>query len=164
MSHNKVMASLEQSPLPGLLNQLGTAIASAQRELDLNSINMAMQLGDAEGHGVDVGNGEKQSLISLGFAPVFYHFTEATIDLKVSLSSSTTTEASFGTSVMAGGTAYFVMFAATVSASFSSKYSFSSEASSSITARISSIPPPNAFQNWLASRQPTSTNNNDTNE
>lgn len=161
MSHNKVMASLEQSPLPSLLNQLGAAIASAQRELDINSINMAMQLGDAEGHGVDVGNGEKQSLISLGFAPVFYHFSEATIDIKVSLSTSTSTESKFGTSVMAGGTAYFVMFAATVSASFSSKYSFSSEASSSIKARIASIPPPNAFQNWLASRDATK-NNTDT--
>lgn len=162
MSHNKVMASLEQSPLPSLLNQLGSAIASAQRELDINSINMAMQLGDAEGHGVDVGEGEKQSLISLGFAPVFYHFSEATIDIKVSLSTSTSTESKFGTSVMAGGMAYFVMFAATVSASFSSKYSFSSEASSSIKARIASIPPPNAFQNWLASREATKPTNNDT--
>lgn len=162
MSHSKVMASLEQSPLPSLLNQLGSAIASAQRELDINSINMAMQLGDAEGHGVDVGEGEKQSLISLGFAPVFYHFSEATIDIKVSLSTSTSTESKFGTSVMAGGTAYFVMFAATVSASFSSKYSFSSEASSSIKARIASIPPPNAFQNWLASREATKPKNTDT--
>ncbi|MDO6564485.1 hypothetical protein Q4488_13930 [Amphritea sp. 1_MG-2023] len=156
MSHSKVMASLEKSPLPGLLTQLGTAIASAQRALDDNSIQMAMQLGDAEEHGVDVGDGEKVSLISLGFAPVFYHFNEATIDIRVSLSTSTTTETKFGTSATVGGAVYFVMFAATVSAEFSNKYSFSSEASSSITARISSIPPPNAFQNWIASRQQAS--------
>ena len=112
-----------------------------------------MQLGDAEEHGVDIGDGEKVSLISLGFAPVFYHFNEATIDIRVSLSTSTSTETKFGTSATVGGAYYFVMFAATVSAEFSNKYSFSSEASSSITARISSIPPPNAFQNWIASRQ-----------
>lgn len=152
MSNSRVMASIEQSPLPGLLNQLGSAIASAQRELDMNSIRMAMQLGDAENHGVDVDNAKK-SLIELGFAPVFYHFSEATIDIRVSLSSSTTTEVGTSMSAMVGGTAYFVMFAATVSASFSAKYSFKSEASSSIVARIASIPPPNAFQNWLASRQ-----------
>ncbi len=152
MSHAKVMASLEQSPLPGLLNQLGTAIASAQRELDMNSIRMAMQLGDRENFGVDVDD-EKRSLLELGFAPVFYHFTEATIDIRVSLSTSTSTETKFATSATVGGAVYFVMFAATVSASFASKYSFKSEASSSIVARIASIPPPNAFQNWLASRQ-----------
>ena len=163
MSHNKVMATVEQSPLPGLLNQLGSAIASAQRELDMTAIEMAMQLGDAENHGIDIGAGEKTSLLNLGFAPVFYHFNEATIDIRVSLSTATTTESKFSTSVMAGGTAYFVMFAATVSASFSNKYSFSSEASSSINARIASIPPPAAFQNWLASRQ-TNTQNTDTTE
>lgn len=160
MSNAKVMASLEQSPLPSLLNQLGGAIAGAQRELDLNSIRMAMQLGDAENHGVDVDD-EKKSLIELGFAPVFYHFTEATIDIRVSLSSSTSKESSFSTSATVGGAVYFVMFAATVSASFATKYSFKSEASSSIVARISSIPPPNAFQNWLASRQASASNNND---
>ncbi len=153
MSHSKVMATLEKSPLPGLLSQLGSAIASAQRELDNNSIQMAMQLGDADEYGVDIGNGEKASLISLGFAPVFYHFNEATIDIRVSLSTSTSTETKVGASATVGGAYYFVMFAATVSAEFSNKYSFSSEASSSITARISSIPPPNAFQNWIASRQ-----------
>jgi hypothetical protein len=157
MSEAKVMASLEQSPLPALLNQLGGAIAGAQRALDLNSIHMAMQLGDAENHGVDVDN-EKKSLIELGFAPVFYHFTEATIDIRVSLSTSTSTETSLSTSATVGGAVYFVMFAATVSASFATKYSFKSEASSSIVARISSIPPPNAFQNWLASRQATANN------
>ncbi|WP_415906249.1 hypothetical protein ACMXYX_15765 [Neptuniibacter sp. QD72_48] len=164
MSHNKVMATLEQSPLPGLLNQLGLAIASAQQELDRNSIEMAMQLGDAENYGVDTGNGEKQSLLSLGFSPVFYHFNEATIDLKVSLSTSTTTESKFSTSATVGGAVYFVMFAATVSASFSNKYSFSSEASSTITARIASIPPPAAFQNWLASRPATNKTNQDDTE
>lgn len=160
MSEAKVRASLEQSPLPSLLNQLGGAIAGAQRELDINSIRMAMQLGDADNFGVDVDN-EKKSLIELGFAPVFYHFTEATIDIRVSLSTSSTTEASLSTSATVGGAYYFVMFAATVSASFSTKYSFKSEASSSIVARIASIPPPNAFQNWLASRQTSSSSETD---
>lgn len=162
MSYQQVVGSLESSPLPGLLTQLGIAIANAQRALDLNAVNMALQLGDRENHGVDVGEEEKKSLLELGFAPVFYHFSEATIDLKLSLSTSLTTEASIGTSVTVGGMYYFVMAAATVSASFSTKYSFSADASSAVTARIASIPPPNAFQNWLASRnlpaQPTDDN------
>jgi len=130
--------------LPQLVENLGKAIADAQFALDLKSIEIAVLMGDRENHGVEVG-GQRRSLLELGFAPTFYHLTEATVETRVAFSTSTTQEFSVG----ASATAQFGVVAVSVEASYSAKYSFEASGSSSIVARFVSIPPPALFEERL---------------
>jgi hypothetical protein len=163
---NKVIQDLSQAPLPDMLEKLGHAIAGTQFAMDKNSIAIAEMLGDRDNHGVQFsGEQEKRSLLELGFAPTFYHISEATIDIRISLTMSQSTETSVSASATVGGSYYFVMFAATVSASYTNKYSYKSEASSAIVAKFISVPPPSTFTNLLSARQgmTTSKDSNDNN-
>lgn len=87
--------ALLDAPVPELIRSLGLAIAEAQAALDQNSIKTATTLGTAMVE-FDQGGGNvvKKSLLELGFTPVFYHFTEST--LEISLSLSLRVEESFG--------------------------------------------------------------------
>lgn len=139
------MDALEQAPLGALVEKLGLAIANAQAALDRSAIALAVQLADPE-QGIDLG-GQRRSLLSLGFAPTFYQFTEATIDIKVSFSTARSTEWSVGAQV---GVQVGV-FAASVNASYSQKYSYKAEGSSAVTSRLVSVPAPTVFNDLLRS-------------
>lgn len=141
---NKLTTMLQNAPLPELIENLGKAIAEAQFALDLKSIDIAVLLGDKTNHGVEVG-GVRHSLLELGFAPTFYHLTEATVETRVAFSTSSTQEFSVG----ASATATFGVVAVSVEASYSAKYSFEASGSSSIQARFVSIPPPALFEERL---------------
>ena len=79
-----VNTSMEQSPLPKLVQSLGQAIAEAQLELDKNSIEIARRLQAP----LEVFPGlPPRSMLELGFTPTFYHFTETTIKARVAFSS-----------------------------------------------------------------------------
>lgn len=147
----KTTKALTQAPLPDIIEKLGESIAGAQFALDTNSANMAKTMAETK---VDIG-GLNYNLLSLGFIPSFYAFTEATVEAKLSY---TMTEATaVGASVSAtvsGGTPFF-MAAATVSASFERKFSVSAEGSSSIAAKLVSLPPPETFMEVLRINTPT---------
>ena len=133
--------ALTQAPLPDIVEQLGMAVASAQYALDANSAELAKIMATTE---VELG-GQQYNLLSLGFTPSFYAFTEATVEAK--LSYSMTEGESFGGSVSvsaSGGTPFF-MAAATVSASYERKFSVSAEGASSLAAKLVSLPPPERF-------------------
>lgn len=154
-------------PLPQMLENLGLAIASTQQAMDANAVNIAKMMGDKENYGVQFsGDNEKRSLLELGFSPTFYHLSEATIDLKVSLSMSTSTEVSAGVKATVGAQGFFVFAAATISASYSNKYSYDAASSSGITARFIAVPPPSTFHEYLGQHrnkdnaEPTTTTNN----
>ena len=134
----QVTRSLLSAPLPQIVERLGISIAQAQSALDANSVNIAKEMVDTK---VEIG-GEEYNLLSLGFVPTFYAFTEATVEAKLSFSMSESTEigVKVGASVSAG--VGFVMVAASVDVSYARKFSVSSEGSSSIAARIVSLPPP----------------------
>ena len=74
-------------PMGDIIERMGRAIAEAQVHLDQMSIRIAALLGDTR---VDMrtadGNIVSRSLLELGFTPSFYHFTETTIEIKVTLS------------------------------------------------------------------------------
>jgi hypothetical protein len=151
---NQVISDLAQAPLPDMLENLGLAIANSQFAMDTHAIQIAKMLGDRDNYGVQFsGETEKRSLLELGFSPTFYHISEATIDIRISLTMSQSHEASASVSATVGGAYYFVMFAASVSASYTNKYSYDSTASSSVTAKFVAVPPPTAFSNMLAMRQ-----------
>src|SRR4051812_20895090 len=124
---------LEQAPLGSLVESLGIAIANAQFAMDQNSLAILEKMAAEE---VTLHNGSKpvtKTLLDLGFSPSFYHITEANVEARVAFSSSQSQEATVGASVRVGSA--FSMVCAQVNASYTNKYSFHAEGSSSISAR-----------------------------
>jgi len=140
-SATTVVNSLVSSPLPLLIEKLGLAVATAQAALDKNSIALAQEMATTT---VSINN-EDYNLISLGFAPTFYSFTEATVEAKLEFSVSQSEEFSLGVSV--GIQAEIV--AVSVSATYARKYEMSAEGSSSIAARLVSLPAPDRLNEIL---------------
>lgn len=136
-----VTNALVNSPLPLLIEKLGLAVASAQAALDKNSIAIAQEMATTS----VLINNEEYNLISLGFAPTFYAFTEATVEAKLEFSVAESEEFAIGAEV--GVQAGIV--AVSVSASYARKFEMSAEGSSSIAARLVSLPPPERLSEIL---------------
>ncbi len=139
---------LEQFPLGSLVESLGIAIANAQYALDRNAVEILKSL-SAEQITLGGANPQPRTLLSLGFTPSFYHITEATVEAKVAFSTSQSQDISASASVRVGSAFSFVC--ASVNASYSNKYSFKAEGSSSIATKFVSIPPPSELADALAS-------------
>jgi hypothetical protein len=147
----KTTRALTQAPLPSIIEQLGMAIAGAQFALDTNSAELAKTMAATT---VELG-GEEYNLLSLGFTPTFYAFTEATVEAKLSYSMTEGTAFGASVSVSASGGTPFFMAAATVSASYERKFSVSAEGSSSVAAKLVSLPPPEQFLELLRANIPS---------
>ena len=137
----KITNSLTNAPLDIMIEKMGFAVANAQKQLFLNSIEL---LKDMDKIKVDVGDG-KYNLIELGFLPTFYTFTEATFDMKMEFTISETENISVGGSIGAN----IKIVSATVNASYARKFEQSAEASSAISVKLVSFPPPENFMNLL---------------
>ena len=165
-----VGTDLLAAPFPQMVRSLGVGIAEAQLELDLVSLKIARMMAgyavdaeddeaDEDGAGtgdnerkylVEFSDGQKYSLLELGFTPTFYQFVDTVIELKLSISmkyETATERKTTTTTVKAGGFAFpFVaggsVRATSVSASFSSKYQYSAEGSSMMRTKLVPIPPP----------------------
>jgi hypothetical protein len=140
-----VTRALVQAPLPQIIEKLGVAVAQAQAALDRNSIETAKALAESE---VELG-GETYNLLTLGFTPSFYTFTEATVEAKLSFTMTESTELSVGASVSVGVNVGVFMAAATVDVAYARKFSVTSEGVSSIAARLVSVPAPDVFTQLL---------------
>ncbi|MNJ83961.1 hypothetical protein D3C87_13930 [compost metagenome] len=129
-----ITSTLTNSPLSSMIENMGLSIATAQAALDSNSITMLKNLASST---VEIG-GNQVSLLNLGFVPSFYAFTEATFDAKMdfSMSESTAFDASGVVSVETK------VVSTTISAGYARKFDQSASASSSIAARMVSLPPP----------------------
>lgn len=139
-----VPRTLLEAPLPELIQRLGLAVAQAQSALDRNSIDVAKAMAEAK---VTIGPNE-HSLLELGFTPTFYAFTEATLEAKVTFSVQEQEEVSVGGSL---SVSYLSIVSATVNASYTRKYSFQAEGSSSIATRLVSLPAPSGLMERLNS-------------
>ncbi|TDM06097.1 MAG: hypothetical protein C4K60_15700 [Ideonella sp. MAG2] len=137
----EVTRSLVSAPLPQIIEKLGLSIAQAQAALDANSVQIAQAMAETE---VELA-GKQHNLISLGFLPTFYAFTEATVEAKLSFSMSESTEVGVKVGVKAKVNYGVVMVAASVDVSYARKFSVSAEGASSIAARLVSLPAPDAF-------------------
>lgn len=129
-----ITSTLTNSPLSSMIENMGLSIATAQAALDGNSIEMLKNLASST---VEIG-GNQISLLNLGFVPSFYAFTEASFDAKMefSMSESTAFDASGVVSVKTQ------VVSTTLSAGYARKFDQSASASSSIAARMVSLPPP----------------------
>lgn len=176
-----VATELLNAPFPQMVRNLGVGIAEAQLELDLVSLKIARMMA-----GYDVDNedsmlkseegerkylvkfadGQEYSMLELGFTPTFYQFVDTVIEIKLSISikSETSIErSSTRTSATAGGFAlpFFArgsVTASSVSASFASKYQYSSEGSSVMRTKLVPLPPPALLEDriraMIAQRSP----------
>ena len=140
-----VTQQLISAPLPQIIERLGVAVADAQRALDENSIKTAAAMATSE---VEIGE-ESYNLLTLGFTPTFYAFTEATVEAKLSFSVSETTEFGVSAGATLGVNAGMVMVAATVNVSYARKFSVGAEGTSSIAARLVSLPVPEPLEKIL---------------
>ena len=140
-----VTRQLQSAPLPQIIERLGIAVADAQAALDKNSVATAVEMA---GSSVEIG-GETHSLLSLGFSPTFYSFTEATVEAKLSFSMQETTEFAVKADLSVKVNVLVVAVAASVSVSYARKFSVSSDGTSSIAARLVSLPPPEPFETIL---------------
>jgi len=146
----KTTKALTQAPLPDIVEKLWLAIAGAQYALDINSATLAKTMAETN---VEIG-GKQYNLLSLGFTPTFYAFTEATVEAKLSYTMSEGTTFGGSLEVTASGRTPFFMAAATVSASYERKFSVSAEGASSIAAKLVSLPPPERFMEVLRAATP----------
>jgi hypothetical protein len=140
-----VTQQLLSAPLPAIIERLGIAVADAQRALDENSVRTAAAMATSE---IEIGD-ETYNLLSLGFTPTFYAFTEATVEAKLSFSISETTEFGVSAGATVGVNAGMVMVAATVNVSYARKFSVGAEGTSSIAARLVSLPVPEQLEKIL---------------
>lgn len=149
-----MLASL---PLDSMIATLGIGIAKAQEALDKNSLNTTMALSSTT---IDVPvpidpqnpsagtEMQSRSLLSLGFTPAFYHFTEATLDIKIEMKMQMEENLNVGGSLSADIKAGPVAIAGTVSADYGRKYGAESSAMTQIHLVLASVPPPTAFLEW----------------
>ena len=105
---------------------------------------------------IDVG-GKEYNLLSLGFTPSFYAFTEATLELKmeISIAESENYGGSFGFQLGnteeddddkgEGESTNTGMFGLSITGHYAKKFSIEAESSSSIAARLVSLPPPDTY-------------------
>jgi hypothetical protein len=191
-------------PMANIVEKMGQAIADAQLRIDELSIRTAVLLGETRLDMRDAaGMLVSRSLLELGFAPTFYHFSETTIDILVTLSmkveekltvgaalsfgsfsasgtgaagptgispgtlpTGPTGAAGSGTSGRAGGSTTTPagaigaaqglvrpgtfsqeasMFGLTVNAEYTRRYEFDTTASSKVSTKMVSVPPPSVF-------------------
>lgn len=144
------------APIWEIMNSLGKGIADAQYAMDDYVFKAIQRLASPE-EKITVA-GQSKSLLELGLMPSFYHFSEVNLNIKMAISSMQGEEFGGEAMVAAGGGVGLVMFGASLSASYSNKYSFSANAASEVSAKIISIPPPSELKDLIsksiANKQP----------
>ncbi|MCA9657732.1 MAG: hypothetical protein KC486_05270, partial [Myxococcales bacterium] len=138
--------SLTDVNIGQMVASIGVAIAEAQQAIDMSSLRIAeMFTGeyvDDEGKrrsSLISFDGEKLSLLELGFTPTFYQFVDTLIEVKIAIRISRenestkkvgtkTTESTWRSRSKTRSSSFGVVVSTTtVDASYSSKYSYSAE-------------------------------------
>ena len=154
--------------ISNLIRDIGLGIAEAQFELDKTSMKIAQMMSGAKyevDNGVDDSGlpikteegptlikfgGKSYSMLELGFTPSFYQFVDTIIEVKMSISMTSSESSSNSSTVLnVRGKASVGFFsgkasltATSVSASFASKYQYSAEGSSLVRTKLVPVPPP----------------------
>lgn len=152
-----INSTITNAPLPQVIEKMGLSIAHAQKALDMNSIAMLAELASGT---ITIGNVET-NLLALGFVPSFYAFTEASFEAKLDFTIAESEAFSIGGSVgvelpFGGGDGGDKkgMFAASVNASYARKFDQEASGSSSMAARMVSLPPPDRLLEFLRQLNP----------
>lgn len=150
-------------PMGDMIRNMAFAIAEAQVKLDEASVKTAAFMGQNE---VSF-DGDKLSMIELGFTPTFYQFVDTVIEVKIAIKmteeeTEETTEvteekdsAGFFRRIFGGNKAS----STTVDATYSSKYSYSAEGSSLLRTKMAPVPPPKALEDRIRNMMEKKSNN-----
>lgn len=158
-------------PFPEMVYKLASAIAESQFKLDMESIEILRVMGDKENYPVSLptvrldgrgkvmeGDDITTSMIGAGFQPTFYQFSETMIEVQmtISMSSEGTSErkvkgTSYGLSYH-GYPRRISIWSTPIDATYTSKYNFSQEGSSTIRTRLVPLPPNPTIQRFLDMR------------
>ena len=143
-------------PMGEMISSLGISIAEAQKNLDVNSIDILKAMGEDgtvslpfvsvkyDGEKMILEDNEvTTSMIGAGFQPTFYQFSETIIEVKIAIS--TSYERSYERSTQKKtdikNKKKTVTRATTVDATYSNKYNYSAEGSSLLRTRLVPVPP-----------------------
>jgi hypothetical protein len=146
-------------PLPDMVTKLALGIASAQRALDENSVEVAKELGD-EDNAIEIipamtetidkdgkvtfqaANPVTLPLLQIGLNPTFYQFSETTIEVTMDIKTTTSTETNVKVGVKAS--AGFAMWSASVNVdvSFNRKFQKEVHGTSKLFVKMTPVPPP----------------------
>jgi hypothetical protein len=150
-------------PMGDMIRQMAFAIADAQVQLDESSLRVAEMMSgqrvirDADGNptGTPIDTtimfgGERLSMMELGFTPTFYQFVDTVIEVKIAVkisrefASAQTIKGEQKTArlTFSNGRITYSVTTVPVDATYSSKYSFTSEGSSLLRTKLQPIPPP----------------------
>ncbi len=155
-------------PFPEMVYNLALAIAGSQANLDRESIEILRIMGDKKNHtvyipriGLNETTGEitdddenlETSMIGAGFQPTFYQFAETIIEVKMAVSmtreyneegdiNQTKTKVGWNKRGLSIRTT-------TIDATYSSKYNFTQEGSSTVRTRLVPVPPNTFIQRLL---------------
>jgi hypothetical protein len=138
-------------PVPKLIENTAKAIAAAQYELDASAVRAATLLSETRIAFRDAsGESTEKSLLELGFAPHFYHFTETVMEFHVTITVKVESGFDLGIKGDIGkgaktGNSQAVTYGASMSLDVHHKYGFDMTASTTIKTTMKSIPPPNTF-------------------
>jgi len=157
-------------PFPEMVYKLASAIAESQYKLDLSSIDVLRIMGDKancpvslpaiklDASGAILNEGEDEivtSMIGAGFQPTFYQFAETMIEVQMTISITKETERERKISGKEKTVSYdarnrrISVRSTPVDASYSSKYNFSQEGTSTIKTRLVPMPPNPFIQRLL---------------
>jgi hypothetical protein len=150
-----VGARLLDAPVPDLIESLGKSIASAQYEMDATGVQIGAMLGQQKVSLKDEnGNTIERSLLQLGFTPSFYHFQEAEIEVKMTISLEVAAQVDFpprpeGADGGDGGGKTVIPVGSPVSLDVHGRFGYDQQGSSRVTAKLVSVPSPAAFTEAL---------------
>jgi hypothetical protein len=147
-------------PLPSMVAKLGLGIADAQRALDDNSIQTLKALNEADD--VEVVTAIQRTItddgityesfttkmnpLQLGLMPTFYQFSEATIDVKMDIKTTTQTDTSV--KVGAEAKAGWGLYSASIRTDVEHNRKFGKEVNgtSHLVTKLVPVPPPERIE------------------
>jgi hypothetical protein len=147
-------------PLPSMVAKLGLGIADAQRALDDNSIETLKALNDADDvtvitaiqrritdDGVEYDSyTAEMSPLQMGLMPTFYQFSEATIDVKMDIKTTSQTDTSV--KVGAEAKAGWGLYSASIRTDVEHNRKFGKEVNgtSHLVTKLVPVPPPERIE------------------
>jgi hypothetical protein len=144
-------------PLPDMVSKLAMGVATAQHALDMNSVEVAKELGKTEipivpkiTETIDdkgmvtfkAADPIKMSLITVGLNPTFYQFSESTIEVTMDIKTTTNEELGVKGSLEAKGGWGAVSVSVKVEASFNRKFGKEVHGTSKLMVKLVPVPPP----------------------
>lgn len=145
----KMLAAL---PIDSMIAMLGKGVAQAQHAMDENAITTAVKLGETMlelPHPDDPSMTVSRSLLSLGFLPTFYQFTECSLELRIEMKYQVEETEKVGVNASVGAQVGPVAIAASVSAESGRKFGMDASMMTHVKVNMVSVPPPQAFVEYV---------------